>query len=305
MGRGVFLSSLLHLAVVAIVLVGLPFARPLPEISPPIAVELVNLDEDLPLADPEPEPKAAEPDPEPEPEPEPQQAALPPPPAPPVEASVPEPEPEPEPEPLPEPEQAELPPDPEPEPEPEPEPTPPAKKPEPEQSADPPPTPQRKPELKVAMPETPVKQETEEAPDDRLTSILRNVDRLRSQQAAKPAPSEEADPEPRRRVSQIEVNEIARLIQQRMTQCWRLEPGARDADELVVEVVMHMYPDGSVQQVDIVDTGRFNRDRYFRAAAENAKRAILQCQPFELPAKKYEVWRKVNLNFDPRRMFGG
>ena len=40
------------------------------------------------------------------------------------------------------------------------------------------------------------------------------------------------------------------------------------------------------------------------AAADSAVRAVYQCQPYELPAEKYAVWRDMILNFDPRQMYG-
>ena len=40
--------------------------------------------------------------------------------------------------------------------------------------------------------------------------------------------------------------------------------------------------------------------------AESAKRAILRCQPFTmLRAEHYEQWKDIEINFDPREMFGG
>jgi colicin import membrane protein len=40
-------------------------------------------------------------------------------------------------------------------------------------------------------------------------------------------------------------------------------------------------------------------------AAESARRAILRCQPYRLPIAKYDVWKDVEVNFDPRDMFRG
>jgi colicin import membrane protein len=40
-----------------------------------------------------------------------------------------------------------------------------------------------------------------------------------------------------------------------------------------------------------------------RAAAESARRAILQCAPYSLPAEKYEAWADVIVHFDPSEMF--
>ncbi len=285
MGKAVFLSGALHVATLLVLVIGLPsFVSP-PEIAPPIPVELVELEEDSPEPAPKPKPKP-EPEKQPEPEPEPQQAEVPP--APKPEPVAPEPEPEPE--------QVPLPPEPEAKP-PEPE-----TKPEPKKElAEAPPKPSRKPKLKMPAPDQP-----KEPDENRLTSILRNVEKLKKQQAARP----EEDPKPstaapRVQASRFEVMELARAIQQQMRGCWRIEPGARDAQDLVVQVFVRLNRDGSVVFANIVNNSRMATDAFYRSAAENARRAILSCQPFELPPKRYEVWREMTLNFNPREMFGG
>jgi hypothetical protein len=34
-------------------------------------------------------------------------------------------------------------------------------------------------------------------------------------------------------------------------------------------------------------------------------RAVMQCQPYRMPAEKYDQWRDMLLTFDPRQMYGG
>ncbi len=207
-----------------------------------------------------------------------------------------------EPEPEPEPEIAETPPEPEPEPLPEPE-----AEPELEKAEEtPPPKPQRKPKLKIAMPDTPEEPEEAKAPDDALQSILKNVDKLRKKQTAQAAPSSETKTAPAQpQSSALEQKKIVGIIQSKMAGCWRLEPGARNADDLIVVVRVWLNPNGSVRNVKIIDEGLGQSNRYYQSAAENARRAILHCQPFDLPPKRYEIWRDMVLRFDPRRMFGG
>jgi outer membrane biosynthesis protein TonB len=287
MGKAVLLSGALHVAVILVLAIGLPsFVSP-PEVAPPIPVELVELDEELSKPAPKPQPKPA-PEKQPEPEPEPQQAEIPP-------AQEPEPL---APEPEPEPEQVELPPELAPEP-PEPEAEPEKQK----ELAEAPPKPLRKPRLKIPVPDAP---QAPEEPKDRLTSILRNVEKLKEQQAAKPTqdpePSESA---PEARASRFELMELVRAIQQQMSACWRIEPGARDAQDLVVVIHVLLNRDGSVRVASIVDNSRMATDAFYRSAAENARRAILSCQPFQLPPKRYEVWRDMKLTFNPSEMFGG
>jgi hypothetical protein len=156
------------------------------------------------------------------------------------------------------------------------------------------------------MPDKPKEEKEAKAPDDALTSILKNVDKLRKQQAAQPAPSTQtqtAAAQPR--VSAFEQNEIVRIIQSKMASCWRLEPGARNAEDLIVVIRVWLNPNGSVRDARIIDEGLGRSNRYYQSAAENARRAIYACQPFDLPPKRYEIWRDMVLRFDPRQMFGG
>ena len=152
----------------------------------------------------------------------------------------------------------------------------------------------------------PAPEQPQEPEESRLTSILRNVEKLKAQQAARPEEDPQAsETAPRVQASRFEVMELARAIQQQMAACWRIEPGARDAQDLVVQVYVRLNRDGSVLVANIVDNRRLATDAFYRSAAENARRAILSCQPFELPPKRYEVWREMTLNFNPSEMFGG
>lgn len=324
MHKGVILSSVLHGAVIAFLAFGLPsFVRPVEDTL--IAVEMVVVEEDAApapkAAEPEPEPKARQPaeKPEPpaakpEPKPEPEAKPEPPPaPAPPQVAKVepaaePEPEPAPEPEPHVEPEPEPEPvAEPEPEPEPEPEVVPPKPRPRPEVAR---PKPPREPEPKKAEP----KKQPEPAPEpkqepDQLASILRNVEKMKSEPAPQAAPAQTSPKapvpgEPTRQASAFEQNDMVRAIQQKLRSCWRLDPGAPQAQDIVVEIRVSLARDGGVRRADIVDGTRMQRDAYFRSAAENARRAIIACSPFSLPPRKYDVWRDITLRFNPREMFG-
>jgi outer membrane biosynthesis protein TonB len=278
MRQGAIYSALLHVSVLVVLLIGLPSMAPDALLAPPIPIEIVTFVE-------QPEPK-----PETEPEPEPEPVAELPPPAPKPEP-IPEPEPEPEPIPL-----AEAKPEPEPEPEPPPKPEPKVEEPK----AKIPPKPKMKPLQQVAEKD----KKKEEPPEDRLTSILKNVEKLKDQA---PTNNQLADASQARTssASSIEQNAMVQAIQKQMARCWRIDAGARDAESLIVEIRVVLNPDATVRDAQIVDFERMFRDSYFRSAAENARRAILQCSPFRLPANKYEVWRDLTLRFDPSRMFGG
>ena len=53
---------------------------------------------------------------------------------------------------------------------------------------------------------------------------------------------------------------IARIIQQQLRRCWRLDPGTHSAEHIVVEIRIVLNPDGSVQQAEIVDAARMVQD---------------------------------------------
>ena len=37
-------------------------------------------------------------------------------------------------------------------------------------------------------------------------------------------------------------------------------------------------------------------------AYEAARRALIRCQPYDMPADKYETWREMEIVFNPRNM---
>ncbi|CAE7404098.1 exbD [Symbiodinium microadriaticum] len=106
---------------------------------------------------------------------------------------------------------------------------------------------------------------------------------------------------PRMTISEVDA------IRQAFYRCWSVPAGARDAENLKVEILVSLRPDGSLARApDLVDKARLNRpgEEFWRAAAESALRAVYQCTPLALPAEKYEAWRKLQLMFDPSEMVG-
>ena len=310
MRGGMISSTLLHLAVLVVIAIGLPdFGRDL-EVAPPIPVEIATIDEltrPKPSETARPLPKAVEPPEEPQeipqaPPPPPRQAAPPPPPPPAPAPPAPEPQ-----------QQAALPEPTPPAPEPEPEPLPlpePEAKPEPEEEAkeelkpEPPaPRPNRKPQVKLAK-----KPEKKEEPKvDPLASILQNVEKLKDEQ---PARRQEKTEEPRPQATAalpsqpMTVSERDAIMQQ-IIPCWNPPVGAPNAEELIVEISASLNQDGSLQRAQVVDGLRLGRDRFYRAAAEAALRAVKRCTPLQrLPVRKYSEWRQMTLVFDPSEMLG-
>lgn len=322
MRTGLFFSVAFHAGVIAVSMLGLPLmSPPEPLEETPVFVELVEIDEmrNAPAPAPAPEPeekKAPEPTPpveEAKPEPEP----TPPPPAPepqPEIAALP-PKSEPEPEPAPEPE-----PEPKKEPEPEPEPKPEAK-PAPEPEPEPKPEPKPEPPKPVAA-AAKVKKKPKPPEQFEVASLLKTLEEIKKKQpepeekkkdepkadfaeqmrAALKVRSPQPDADPTKKVTMTELDAMRRTVIERVSKCWNIPTGAKNAENLAVLIRIQMNPDGNPQSATIEDQMRFNTDPFFQSAAEAARRAVLNpsCNPIKLPPDKYQVWREIVINFDPR-----
>jgi outer membrane biosynthesis protein TonB len=95
--------------------------------------------------------------------------------------------------------------------------------------------------------------------------------------------------------------DLSDALKSQIYQCWSPPVGAPNAEDLVVDFDLTLNPDGTVAHATSDATSSGNP--YTRAAAEAARRAIFQCQPYKLPADRYSQWRDINpLRFDPRQM---
>ena len=94
------------------------------------------------------------------------------------------------------------------------------------------------------------------------------------------------------KLSQSEMDALRGQIQR----CWNVPAGAMDAEDLPVSGAFR--PEG---RPEIISGG--GSSGVERAAAESARRAVLQCAPYNLPADKYDAWADVIVHFDPSEMF--
>lgn len=103
---------------------------------------------------------------------------------------------------------------------------------------------------------------------------------------------------------ELTISEFDALRAQ-LARCWNVPSGARDAENLVIEVAIDVNRDKVVTNARVVDQLRYNTDTFFRAAADSAVRAVRapQCSPLEVPDDKFEAWQSMIIVFDPREMF--
>ncbi|MEE3051537.1 MAG: energy transducer TonB [Pseudomonadota bacterium] len=284
-------SVLSHAVIMVIGYFGLPYIqREAVLTDTPIMVEIVNVSELTNAPPPKPEkkpPPKAEKKPPPPPK-KPSQTAAPPPPPPAKDPEV-----------------AALPAEPKPQAKPKPKPKPEAK-------------PKPKPIRKLAK----AKPRRKPKPPDAFTSVLRTVEKLKNRPPPKENKKEDKKPEQKetfeQQMAQALMSRTARhdplrslaiseidLVRQQIRECWSLPAGAKEAENLSIEIKMAMNPDGTVRQARILDQNRLQSDPFFRAAAESALRAVLNphCNPLKLPPEKYQQWQNMILIFDPRDMF--
>ena len=284
-------SVLSHAVIMVIGYFGLPYIqREAVLTDTPIMVEIVNVSELTNAPPPKPEkkpPPKAEKKPPPPPK-KPSQTAAPPPPPPAKDPEV-----------------AALPAEPKPQAKPKPKPKPEAK-------------PKPKPIRKLAK----AKPRRKPKPPDAFTSVLRTVEKLKNRPPPKENKKENKKPEKKetfkQQMAQALMSRTARhdplrslaiseidLVRQQIRECWSLPAGAKEAENLSIEIKMAMNPDGTVRQARILDQNRLQSDPFFRAAAESALRAVLNphCNPLKLPSEKYRQWQNMILIFDPRDMF--
>ncbi|WP_428698412.1 cell envelope biogenesis protein TolA [Stappia sp.] len=100
-------------------------------------------------------------------------------------------------------------------------------------------------------------------------------------------------------MSQSELDALRGQI----SRCWNPPAGAAGAGDLNVRLKVFLTPAGEVDQRPEVMNSSANPT--FGIAAESARRAVLRCAPYSLPAEKYDAWREVIINFDPRELLGG
>ena len=169
-----------------------------------------------------------------------------------------------------------------------------------------------KPEPKLAMAEPKpekLKEKKETRKDefdlDRITSLIDKMDKNPPAAETREGPKPTAQKSVRGVGAQsaMTATEIDALRAQ-LRKCWNVPVGAPDPSALVFRMRIFLNPDGSVAAPpELIDQGGL-ADPYFRAAVDSARRAVLMCSPFQLPAEKYDAWNDITITFDPTRMAG-
>ena len=89
--------------------------------------------------------------------------------------------------------------------------------------------------------------------------------------------------------------------------CWSIPLGLPYNENLLVRIKLQLNPDGTISQSEILDHARMNKpgQGFYKVLAESALRAVKLCQPLRVPSTGYERWKELQLNFDAREMLEG
>ena len=100
-------------------------------------------------------------------------------------------------------------------------------------------------------------------------------------------------------IGPLGLSDIDRL-RAHLSKCWDPPIGAAGSDTLIVDIIVSLDREGRVLSAKVDNKLRFNTDRIFKVAAEEAIRATRECSPLPLPTEKYEQWKSFVFVFDPR-----
>ena len=105
---------------------------------------------------------------------------------------------------------------------------------------------------------------------------------------------------PEGRDNQLSASEravLAQIIQVCMSNQWNILGGGESARNTTVRMRLRFNPDGRLAAAPEVLNSESTP--YFLAAKDSAVRAVHACEPFPLPAPRYEAWKDIILNFKP------
>ena len=89
--------------------------------------------------------------------------------------------------------------------------------------------------------------------------------------------------------------------------CWNFPLGIPYDDNLIVRIKLKLERDGTVTDTEVLDHARMNKpgQNFYKILAESALRAIRMCTPLKVPSSGYERWKEIQMNFDAREMLRG
>ncbi|MDA7545547.1 hypothetical protein N8870_01775 [Alphaproteobacteria bacterium] len=95
------------------------------------------------------------------------------------------------------------------------------------------------------------------------------------------------------KLTQTEIDKLRNYI----SKCWDTSIGASEV-KIIIPLKISANMDGSVNSVEIDDQYRYVKDTFYRATADSARRAVLDCSPLPLPKNKASQFKSFFFDFD-------
>jgi hypothetical protein len=103
--------------------------------------------------------------------------------------------------------------------------------------------------------------------------------------------------------AQLSQDEISAL-KARISSCWSPPVGVDSTSKVKASIAVVLKPDGSLAQPPVMVEA--TPSPLGPAFIESAKRAVISCAPFTmLKPEHYQNWKELQLDFDPKELFGG
>ncbi len=108
---------------------------------------------------------------------------------------------------------------------------------------------------------------------------------------------------PKGTAAQLSQSELDAL-RARLAQLWNPPVGAQNPEEIIVTIRIRLNPDGTLAEPPRVTSS--GRSRLYEVSRERAAIAVIRGAPFTmLRPETYELWKDIEVTFDPRDMIRG
>ena len=155
----------------------------------------------------------------------------------------------------------------------------------------------------------PTPQPKSKKPNYNLKSLLASVEKVRQDTPApptEPSPVEALDNGTEGRMDKLLTISDKDFIASKLRDCWNIDGGAQNIDEIVVQIRVLVNQDGSIREAKIMNNMNLPA---FKSLSESARRAVYICaqkgadSPFKILADHYgdhyQDWKELYLNFNP------
>ncbi len=139
-------------------------------------------------------------------------------------------------------------------------------------------------------------------PGEEETVVAALLEELEQDQVRTPQVVPDTAAQPPSSTQQRLTTEESEGLKFAIKECWSVPIGIRNDSELKVTLGVELDRDGRVKgSPRLIEPGSIETSE-IRQAFNAARRAVMRCQPYDLPIDKYEHWRSMEVVFNPEKM---